>query len=265
MRRRRLTSRLLKAFCVLVGVWLIAPTVVVIPMSFAEQRSFRFPPSGWSTDWYSNLFTDPQWLDAIVTSLEIAVAVAVISTVLGTAAAFGVERGRFRGRRVFQAFIVMPTVVPIVVFALAVYVVFLKAHLTGSFWGFVLGHTVLGLPFVIITVGAGLRSFDRDLERAALSLGASPLRTFWHVTLPMILPSVLIGALFAFLASWDEVVVSLFLVDPFTRTLPVLMYTSMTRDVDPTVAVASTLLLVFTTSLLVFAAIMQSRRTRLSA
>jgi putative spermidine/putrescine transport system permease protein len=233
----------LVATCMLVGLWLIAPMFVVIPMSFTGEASLEFPPPSWSTRWYSNFFDDPVWVDALLTSLRIGLIVTVLSVVFGVAAALALVRGRFRGQGAVNALLVAPMVVPTVVLAIALYSLFLKWQLTGTTLGFVAAHTVLAVPYVIVTVGASLRQFDPRQERAAASLGATPLVTFARVTLPQILPGVLAGALFAFATSFDEVVISLFLVSPEMRTLPVEMFTSMTREVDPTTAVASTLML----------------------
>jgi putative spermidine/putrescine transport system permease protein len=252
---------LLWVAAVVVAIWLVAPTLVVIPMSLTSQRSYRFPPPGWSLRWYRRFFDDQDWLAALGTSLLIAVLVAMLATVIGTMASFALVRGRFRGRGLATGFLLSPMVVPVVVTAVGVYLVFLRRHLVGNVTGLVLAHLVLALPFVVITVRAGLQTFDRTLERAAASLGAPPLATFRTVTLPLIRPALLTGALFAFITSFDELVVSTFLVDPDTRTLPVEMFTSVARESDPTVAVAATVMLVLTTLVLLATAVF-SRKVR---
>jgi putative spermidine/putrescine transport system permease protein len=244
-------SKLLIAAAVLIGVWLLAPMLVVIPMSLTDRRSLGFPPSGWSLQWYERFFTEEQWHGALLTSVQIALLVTVLATVLGTAAAFALVRGRFPGKGAVNALLLAPLVVPVVIVAIAVFGVYLRWQPSGTVLGFVMAHTALALPFVIITVSASLRGFDRRLELAAANLGASPATTFRKVTLPLILPGVLSGALFAFITSFDEVVVALFLQSPDVRTLPVQMFTSVTREVDPTIAAASTMILVLTTALLV--------------
>lgn len=239
----------LGVFCGLVGLWLVAPTLIVIPMSFTDRRSFTFPPTGWSTQWYSTFFSSPVWRDALLTSLRIALIVMVIATVLGTAAAFALDRGRIPGRGLVNALLLAPMIVPVVIVAVGMFAVYLKWRIAGTTRGFVLAHTALAIPFVIVTVGASLRTFDRRLELAAANLGAGPWTTFLRVTLPLIMPGVLAGALFAFITSFDEVVVALFLQSPSLRTLPVQMYASVTRDIDPTMAAASTMIITFTTAL----------------
>lgn len=250
MSERRGPSKLLVAVSALVGVWLLAPILIVIPMGFTDKRSLSFPPKGWSLEWYRNFFSDPQWYDALVTSLEIAVLVTLVATLLGTAASFALVRGEFPLKKVVSALLLAPLVVPVVIIAIAVFAAFLRWRLSGTVRGFVLAHTALAVPFVIITVSSSLRTFDRRLERAAQNLGAGPMATFRQVTLPMILPGVLSGALFAFITSFDEVVVALFVQSPDVRTLPVQMFTSVTREVDPTIAAASSMMLVLTTALL---------------
>jgi putative spermidine/putrescine transport system permease protein len=248
--RRQGPNRLLVAGCALIGVWLVAPMLIVVPMSFTDRRSLSFPPQGWSLEWYRNFFSNPQWYDALTTSLQIAVIVTIVATVLGTAAAFGIVRGRFPGKGLVSALLLAPLVVPVVIVGVAVFAIYLRWHLSGTIRGFVLAHTALAIPFVIITVTSSLRTFDRRLELAAQNLGANPLGTFRQVTLPLILPGVLSGALFAFITSFDEVVVAVFVQSPDVRTLPVQMFTSVTREVDPTIAAASTMILALTTALL---------------
>jgi putative spermidine/putrescine transport system permease protein len=247
----RRSRGVLVAVCALIGVWLLAPMLVVLPMSLTDRRSLSFPPSGWSFEWYRNFFSDDQWYGALLTSLQIAVLVTIVATVLGTASAFALVRGRFPGKGAINALLLAPLVVPVVIVAIAVFAVYLRWRLSGKVLGFVLAHTALAIPFVIITVTSSLRTFDVRLELAAANLGANAWTTFRRVTLPLILPGVLSGALFAFITSFDEVVVALFLQSPDVRTLPVQMFTSVTREVDPTIAAASTMILFLTTALLV--------------
>jgi putative spermidine/putrescine transport system permease protein len=250
----------LKVFCVLVGVILVAPTLVVIPMGFTSARTFEFPPPGLSTQWFEEFFNDPTWMDSAVLSLKVALVVSVLATALGTLASFALVRGRGPWRAPAQGFLLAPLIVPGVIVALGVYIVFLNWGLTAKFEGFVLAHLVLAVPLVIVPVSASLQTMDRRLEQAAASLGASPLGTFRQVTIPMIMPAVLTGALFAFLTSFDEAIISLFISGPFDRTLPVQLYQSVTSSLTPTIAAASTLVIALSTSLLFIAAIIASRR-----
>ncbi|MDQ1627350.1 MAG: putative spermidine/putrescine transport system permease protein [Actinomycetota bacterium] len=234
----------------LVAVWMAAPPLVVIPMSLSDQRSFAFPPTGYSLRWYREFFENPLWLDALRSSISIAIQVMLLSVVLGTLASFAIVRGRFRGRNILEMIGIAPLIVPVVVLGIGTYAIFLKWGLVGTPTGFVAAHTVLAVPYVIITVSSSLRIMDRQLERAATVLGASPVRVFRRITLPLIAPGVLAGGLFAFVTSFDEVVVSLFIANPQLRTLPVEMYSSVTRDINPTIAAASTLILIVSTVLI---------------
>jgi putative spermidine/putrescine transport system permease protein len=258
--RRSPSQLMLRIGCALIGALLLAPTLVVIPLSLTGTKTFAFPPTSWSTQWWDQLSSNPEWRDAIVHSFQIAIVVSVLATVLGTAAALALTRGRFPGRRAVNALFLAPMIVPIVVSAVGIYAMFITWHLTGTFRGFVLAHTVIALPYAIVPISVTLRGFDRRLETAAASLGAGPWTTLRLVTLPLILPGILSGALFAFAASLDETVVSLFLVSPTYRTLPVQMFTSVTRDVDPTVAAAATLIFVLTSAIVAVALLVQLRR-----
>jgi putative spermidine/putrescine transport system permease protein len=253
---------LLGGFCGLVAVLLVAPTLVVVPLSFTDKQSFVFPPTGWSTRWYENLFTDQSWIDATMLSLRVGGIVTLVATVLGTAAALALVMGRGRWRPPSRGFLLAPTIIPGVIVAIGIFSVFLTWGLTQTTTGFVLAHTALAIPMVMIAVTASLSGFDHQLLRAAQSLGAGPLSAFRQVTLPLIAPGVLTGALFAFLTSFDEAIVSLFISGPFARTLPVQIYQSVTAEIDPTIAAASTMLVTITTIVLVVVALIMNSRSR---
>ncbi len=253
---------ILRLVSAVVALWLIAPTLVVVPMSFTGRASFQFPPDTWSIRWYRNFFTNPDWTSSLVTSARVAALVTIISVCIGTAAAFGLSRSRLRGKTLLNGVILLPIVMPLIIVGVGVYIIFLSWGLVGTTLGFVAVHTALAVPFVVITVLASLRSFDRDLERAAAGLGASRFAIFFQVVLPLIRPGILSGALFAFVASFDEIVVALFISSSETRTLPVQMYTSVTREVDPTIAAASTLVITSTTLMLLLVAALQTRQRR---
>jgi len=250
MEMKPLTRVLLGLACLLVAIWLVAPTLVVVPMSFNGNKSLAFPPQGFSWQWYRNFVTNPEWSTSFFNSLKIASLVAVVATVLGTLAAFGLDRMKARSAGLLRMLLITPMVVPGVVLAIGIYAVYLDARLVGTLVGFVLAHSILALPFVLITVSANLEVFDKRLETAAASLGAGPLTTFRTVTLPLIAPGMASGLLFAFATSFDEIIVSLFITNPYLKTLPVQIYTSITRDADPTVAAVGTILLCATTILI---------------
>ncbi|RUW00259.1 MULTISPECIES: ABC transporter permease [unclassified Mesorhizobium] len=250
MEMKPLTRVVLALVCLLVAIWLVAPTLVVVPMSFNGNKSLSFPPQGFSWQWYENFVTNPEWSTSFLNSLKVASIVAVLATVLGTLAAFGLDRMKARPANLLRMLMLTPMVVPGVVLAIGIYAVYLDARLVGTLLGFVLAHTILALPFVLIAVSANLEVFDRRLETAAASLGAGALTTFRTVTLPLILPGILSGLLFAFATSFDEIIVSLFITNPYLKTLPVQIFSSITRDADPTVAAVGTILLCATTILI---------------
>jgi len=259
----RPTKILLVALAVLIGLWLVAPTLVVIPISFTGTSSLAFPIHSWSTQWYHQFFSDQDWIDALSLSLRLGATVALVSTVLGTAAAIGLQRAR--GRRMkslVRGLLLTPLIVPGIALAIGVYAMFLDAHLTGTFLGFVLAHSVLGVPYVVITVGASLESFNTQLLHASASCGAGPVRTFFRVMLPLIAPGVLAGVLFSFVSSFDEVVMALFISSSYMKTLPIVMFESITRDSDPTVAAASTLILALSVVLIALSLVYVARRNR---
>lgn len=244
---------LLLALGALTVFFLMAPTLVVVPMSFTASNALTFPPEGFSTRWYEKMVTDPQWSTGFVNSAQVAFLTAVLATTLGTLAALGTVRGRFPGRSAVNALILSPLIVPVIIIAIGMFSVFVSWKIAGSIVGLVLAHTALAMPFVVVNVATSLRTIDRNLELAAQSLGAGPIRTFRRITLPLILPGVLAGGLFAFITSWDEVVVSIFLTSARFRTLPAEMWEQVRQVVDPTVAAVSTTLLAVTTTVLVLA------------
>jgi len=240
--RATLGRRLLWVYCVLTLVFLCAPIAIVVVVSFNATEFIQFPPRTWSLRWYQNYFTSRQWVEPTLLSLRVAAVTMVLSTVLGTAAAIGLTRGRFRGRRALEFFFVSPMVVPTIVLAIGLYLLFARFKMVGQPVALYLAHTVVAAPLVIVIVSAALRTTDQAIELAARSLGASYFRTLWHVTLPAILPAVISGAAFAFLVSFDEVVLAIFLGGPTTTTLPKRMWESVRFEIDPTLTAISTLL-----------------------
>lgn len=254
----------LTLLAVTTGMLLILPVLVVVPMSFSDSSFLNFPPEKLSLRWFENFFQDPGWRASTLASMRVAVLVMLLAVVLGTSAALGLVRGNLRFKAVVAGLIMAPLIVPYVIVGLAVYAVALELNLTQTTLGFVLVHTALAVPYVTVNVAAALASYDERLEHAAMSLGANRAVTFVKVTLPMILPSLAAGALFAFITSWDEVVVSLFLSGPELTTLPVRMWSGVRVQIDPTVAAVSTMLLLLTITMFVIgglARLLQNRRT----
>lgn len=245
----------LSAIALLVGAFLLLPVVVIVLLSFGSSRYLQFPPPAWTLRWYEELFDDPEWLTAFATSFEIAVVVAVVATLLGLMASFGLTRGRFRGKEALRALFLTPMVMPVVVLAVALYAFFLRLHLNGTFLGFVIAHTVIALPFAIISISNALEGFDKSIEDAAVLCGASPIEAKLRVTLPAIKSGLFGAAIFSFLASWDEVVVAIFMSSPDLQTLPVRIFSALRQDLSPVVAAVSTVLVALTVLLMAVAAL----------
>ncbi|MEV4694565.1 ABC transporter permease [Micromonospora echinospora] len=237
----------LKLVGALVALYFILPTLFVIPMSFSTASTFQFPPTGFSLKLYENFFTDPTWLASLRTSVLVGVLAASLATVVGTAAAIGLHSLTGRLARLARTLLMVSIVTPSIVIAVAVYISFLKWHLVGTLSGYVFAHAAIGVPFVLVSVTSALSGFDPKLLRASASLGATPMRTFLFVTMPLISRGIVTGAIFAFVTSFDEVVIALFLRAPTFQTLPVQMYNSVTVEIDPTIAASSSLVVVAVT------------------
>jgi putative spermidine/putrescine transport system permease protein len=239
---------ILGGFSAMVLLFLIAPVLIVIPMSFSGGSSLSFPPTGFSLQWYDNFFSRADWTSATIQSFRVAGAVMVLATTIGTLASLALVRGAFRGKQLVNILLISPIIIPNIVIAIAIFSLYSSLRLTGNYVGIVLAHTVFALPFVIIVITATLRGFDVRLEHAAQNLGASPIRTFQYVTLPIIAPGVFAAALFSFIASFDELIIALFIAGAQNRTLPIRMFEGLRLEIDPTIAAVSTLLILLTVS-----------------
>jgi len=224
--------------------FLILPTFVVVPISLSAGDFLAFPPPGWSLKWYISYFNQPAWLYATLLSFQVAVVTTLVSTVLGTLAAFGVLRGRLRRRTLVVSLIISPIIVPPIVIGVAIYGLLAQWDLIGRFLGLVIGHAIGSIAYVMVIVSATLAGFDRSLERAAMSLGAGPLLTFRRVTFPLIRAGVLSGAVFAFIHSFDEVIITMFISGVHVQTLPLKMWEDIRNQIDPTIAAVSSMLIV---------------------
>jgi len=260
---RRIARALLWAFSIAVLVFLIAPIVVVMPLSFSAGSFFYYPMPGLSLHWYRDFFTSGAWLPTLYNSMLVGVAATVLATVLGTLAAFGFWRARFPGRAFLFALLLSPMVVPVIVVAVGVYFAFARVGLANSLTGLTLAHTALGVPFVLVTVNAALSGFDPNLLRAAGSLGAGPARAFFRVVLPLVAPGVLSGALFAFATSFDEVVVAMLMTGPEQRTLPRQMFSGINDNISLTITAAATMLTAVSIALLLTLEALRRRSERL--
>ena len=231
-------------------LYLLLPILAIMPLSFSASSFLAYPMPGWSLQWYDNLFTSDEWGRAAKNSFIVAPAATLVATVLGTLTAVGLARANFAGKGLLMSVLIAPMVVPIVVVGVACYLFFARIGLSDTYAGLIIVHAALGAPFVVTTVLATLQGFNHNLVRASLSLGAGPVETFFRVTLPVIAPGVISGALFAFATSFDEVVVTLFIAGPSQVTLPRQMFTGIRENINPTIAAVATLLILFTTALM---------------
>lgn len=242
-----------RAACLLVLLFLMLPTVLIVPMSLSPSNYLRFPPQGISLRWYQEYLSDPGWIDATLFSVQVALLTTLASTVVGTMGAVALVRGRLPGRQTVEALLLAPLIVPHIIVAIAVYLQFAPLGLTGTRLGFVLAHTALAVPYVVLVVSAALQRLPPSLELAGLNLGASRLTCFRRITLPLILPAVLAGAVFAFLASFDETVVSFFISGTEHKTVTRKMFEDIEFNLSPVIAAASTLFVAATLLLMVLA------------
>lgn len=250
----------LRVFGIAVLLFLLLPILVIIPLSFSSSTFLSYPMPGWSLRWYENLFTSDEWIRATRNSFIVAPLATLLATFLGTLAAVGLARVQFFGKGVLMSLLIAPMVVPVVVVGVSTYLFFVQIGLADTYLGLVLVHAALGAPFVLTTVLATLQNFNHNLVRASLGLGAPPLTTFFRVTLPIIAPGVISGALFAFATSFDEVVVTLFIAGPSQVTLPRQMFTGIRENISPTIAAVATLLIIFTTLLMLALEWIRGRR-----
>lgn len=239
---RSVTGGLARIVVAAVLLFLMLPTIVVIPMSLSAGEFIEFPPRGLSLRWYGEFFADPEWLSATLFSLRIALSTTVAATVVGTLASIALMQGQIAGKPIIQALSIGPMIVPHIVLGVALYLVFAPLQLTGNFLGFLIAHTVLSIPYVVITVSAALQRLDPVLELAALSCGASRLRAFFSVVLPNIAPAIAASSVFAFLASFDEATVAFFISDTGGKTISRKMFEDIDFNLTPVIAAASTLL-----------------------
>jgi putative spermidine/putrescine transport system permease protein len=242
-----------------VVVFLLAPVVIILIVSFSAADYLTFPPPGLSLRWYQRFFGVPSWRRAIEVSVQVASLTMLFATTVGLAAAVALVRGQFRRKGAVYAVLLSPAIVPTIITAIGLYFFFVRLKATGSILAMALGHTVLALPIVVIIIAATLQGFDIRFEQAALSLGASRLTALRRITLPLIAPGVLSAALFAFLTSFDELLIPLFLSGVETQTLTVRIWNSLTLEVDPTIAAVSSFLIGVTTAVLGASALLRRR------
>jgi putative spermidine/putrescine transport system permease protein len=249
--------------CAAVFVFLVAPILVIVPLSFNAGAFFTYPLAGVSLQWYREFLTGVQWQRAVENSLIVAVGATAVATSLGTLAALGLHRVRLPFRQAIVAVLLSPMVVPVIITAVGMFYFYARIGIANTLGGLIVAHAALGIPFVFVTVGAVLSTLDDNLVRAAASLGAGPVRVFRAVVLPLILPGVVSGALFAFVTSWDDVVVAIFLAGPRQHTLPRQMWSGIREFISPTLLAVATLLIVLSISLMLVVELLRRKGERL--
>jgi putative spermidine/putrescine transport system permease protein len=259
-----------RVICGLIFFFLIAPIVIIVPLSFNAEPFFTFTPemlaldpAGYSLEWYEDFFTDLNWQGAVQNSFIIAIFSTLISTALGTIAALGLSRAEMPAKTVVMGILISPMIVPLIISAAGMFFFYTDIGLASTHLGVILAHAALATPFVVITVTATLVGFDHSLTRAAATLGASPFTTFFKVIVPLILPGVISGALFAFVTSFDEVVVVKFVGSYQQRTIPWAMFSGIREQISPTILAVATLLIVLSISLLATIELLRRRNERL--
>lgn len=259
-----------RVICGAILVFLITPILVVMPLSFNAQNFFtftpemlRFDPAGYSLKHYEDFFTNSDWQGALANSVKIAPMATLLSVSFGTLAAIGLSQTHVPFRRAIMAILISPMIVPLIISAAGMYFFYSRIGLQGTYTGVVLAHAALGIPFVIITVTATLVGFDNSLTRAAANMGAGPVTTFFRVQMPLILPGVISGGLFAFITSFDEVVVVLFVGSAGQKTLPWQMFTGLREQISPTILAVATILVIISIALLTVVELLRRRSERL--
>jgi putative spermidine/putrescine transport system permease protein len=252
-----------RALSVLVLGYLVLPILVVLPLSFTSGELLVYPLPAWSLRWYREFTTAPIWTRSLWNSVVLAVVTTAVATTVGMLAALGLQSLRSRLKPVLYGVLALPLIIPHVMVAVALFYYYARLGLVGSFSGLVMAHTVLALPFVVITIAATLQGFDANLPRAAASLGASPLQAFRLVTLPLILPGVLSGAVFAFVTSFDELLVILFVGSPEQRTLPRQIWSGVSETMSPAVVAAAVVLIGVSLLLMAVVELLRRRGERL--
>jgi len=244
-------------------VFLILPVLIVVPMSFSDASSLRFPPEDFSLRWYAEVFGDPRWLQAMKTSVVLALLSSTLALVLGGLAAYGLVRGRFFGRMTVQSNFIAPLIIPSVVIAVGLYFALAWVGLLGSFGGLLLGHTLLGVPYVVLIMSVAIRSFDIRIEQVAFTLGASWFTMFRRVLIPNLLPSTAAAWIFAFVTSFDEVVITTF-IGGTHETVPKRMFNDLVLQVNPSITAIATLLIAVSLVLMGLSAALMRRSRAMS-
>ncbi len=246
----------LYVLCGIIMILLVAPTLIVIPMSFSDSQYLEFPPRQWSTRWYEFYFQSDRWMSATYTSIKAATLTMLVATPMGVMAAYGLYSSNIRFARSTYVLLITPLMIPVILVAIGVFYVYVKLKLVNTILGLVLAHSILALPLVIVIVSSALKSYDMNQEMVARSLGASRFKAFMVITLPQIRFSVISSALLAFLTSFDEVIIAMFISGGDNSTLTRSMFNALRDQIDPTIASISTIMIVISTSILILAQVL---------
>jgi putative spermidine/putrescine transport system permease protein len=233
--------------------FLVLPTLIVIPMSFSASQYLEFPPRQWSLRWYANYVNSPSWMQATATSLKAGFLTTLLATPLGTMAAYGLFVSRLRAAKLVLPVLLTPIIVPVILVGIGVFYAYVRLKLINTLTGLVLAHSMLAMPLVVMVMSSALKSYDMNQEMVARSLGASRPRAFLRVTLPQIRFAVVTSAVLAFLTSFDEVVIAMFISGGDNSTLTRNMFNALRDQVDPTIAAISTVMIVISSLLVVLA------------
>ena len=255
----------LNTLCGLAFVFLITPVCIVIPIAFSNDVYLRFPPQEWGLGLLKGFFSSSVWMHATYTSFQVAIPVMILATLLGTLASLSLVRGKYRGKQYWYALILSPIIIPVIISALAIYFFFAKLKLIGTVSGLVLAHTVLAVPYVVIVMTSTLKGFDERLEQASMNLGAGRIRTFFNITLPIIRPGIFTAVLFAFIASFDELIGAMFICGVQSKTLPKQMWDGIRDEISPTIAAVAFLLIFLTIVLMNLMVYLKRRQERMYA
>jgi putative spermidine/putrescine transport system permease protein len=254
-----------RAWCAAVLVFLLLPIAAIVPLSFSSGSFLSYPLPGWSLRWYGEVLTGGKWLVALANSLRVGLAATALAVLLGTLAALGLARQRGAWAALLKALMLSPMIVPVILVAVGSYFFLAPLALTSTFTGLILAHTVIAVPFVVVPVLTALEGLDPNLARAAAACGAPPTVAFLRVTLPAIVPAMASGALFAFAASFDDVVIALLIAGPEQRTLPREMFSGLRDSITPALTAVATVMIAFSTALFLLMQALQRRARRRAA
>ncbi len=249
--------------CGCIFIFLIFPVLAVLPLSFNPEPYFNYPMSGFSWRWYQNILNDEMWMISVRNSLIVGFGSTALSILLGTLAALGLNKPDLPCKNLIVGILISPIIVPLVITGVGMYIFYAKHNLTGNLAGIIIAHTVIGTPFVIISVNAALAGFDSNIVRAGQSLGATPVYVFFKVTMPLIMPGIIYGGLLAFISSLDELVIIMFLAGVQERTIPMQMWTGLREQLSPSVLAIATILVILSSGLLVALELLRRRKERL--